>query len=171
MTAPSYAVYNGTTGVAPRMLTDDCEDLGGLFFENAVGANSPDPHRHPSALDFMQLAQTIQRHGCMVPVLSAGFYWDGVSAYSIDYARGLHRSIAPGTGFFVTKGPTGWHYAAWSNMYTPTAMLRGKVRCRCVSSAIPLSVQVTHSGINAYLHVSSPLGESDAAGYFVLEVF
>lgn len=69
MTAPNHCVLDGTVGIAPRRPDSNCEDMGGLQFQDMAG-EVPRPNEHLSAKDFKQVEMLLQRAWRMLPTLS-----------------------------------------------------------------------------------------------------
>lgn len=175
MTAPSYPIYEGTTGVSPRRPADDCEDFGGLYFTDATGANAPISHEDPSAYDFMQLEQCVQRHAVMLPAMSVDFHFDGMDTYTIEYVRALHRSITPSSGLVeLTHMGTGEHMVSWTAGLLPSR--NGYSRAILVNSpygdVARVQASIASSGNSVVVSVlDSSDVPSDAECYLTVDIF
>jgi hypothetical protein len=163
MTAPSYCVLDGTTGVAPARPDALCEAMGGLQFQDDV-ENPPRTHEHISSKDFMQQSMLIERLCRMMPVLVVEFTATTgditakniVSAVDSLTAANVTVDWAGGETYLVVSWPAS---SLPAKTREPIATPRTNASARAACVQLSNSVSVTQAEIGAGSYVVEIFGE------------
>lgn len=166
MTAPAYNILDGDGGAnQPRLPAEDCEDMGGLYFEDSV-THPPRSHEQMSALDFMQVERLVQRIMQTAPLVRI-WATGGAVAPTVNAVRSMSANVASGS---VTLGRTG------VGVYTFTLAASALPSSPGHPSAQPIGaawVQVVASQAGNVITVTmtDAAGVATDAGSFLLDIF